>query len=75
MLNDSANETNSLDSGESLPPIDTATASSLVGTLPAEALALPDFTATNSDGQPRSQVDLTGKPTVIWFYPAAGTYG
>ncbi len=28
-----------------------------------------------SDGSARTQADLMGHPTVIWFYPAAGTYG
>jgi hypothetical protein len=28
-----------------------------------------------SDGSARTQADLMGHPTVIWFYPDAGTYG
>lgn len=28
-----------------------------------------------NDGSARTQADLIGHPTVIWFYPAAGTYG
>ena len=28
-----------------------------------------------SDGTARTQADLMGHPTVIWFYPDAGTYG
>ena len=47
----------------------------LHGTLPAEQLARPTFTATNMDGTTRSESDLLGQPTVMWFYPAAGTGG
>ncbi len=36
---------------------------------------LVDFYAVNRDGSSRSMVDLTDGPTVIWFYPAADTYG
>ena len=35
----------------------------------------PSFTATNRDDTTRGQSDLTERPTVMWFYPAAGTYG
>ena len=45
------------------------------GTLPDEALEAPDFRATNRDGGARDRQDLLGHPTVMWFYPAAGTYG
>lgn len=55
--------------------IDTATAAELVGTLPDDILPPPSFVASNSDGQVRDQSHLIGQPTVIWFYPAAGTYG
>ena len=55
--------------------IDTATAAELVGTLPDDILPPPNFVASNSDGQARDQSHLIGQPTVIWFYPAAGTYG
>lgn len=55
--------------------VDSATASTLNGTAPSQPLAIPSFSATNHDGQPRDQNDLIGNPTVIWFYPAAGTYG
>ena len=45
------------------------------GTLPDEALEAPEFSATNRDGGARDRQDLLGHPTVMWFYPAAGTYG
>ena len=34
-----------------------------------------DFSAVNRDGSERSRSDLLDKRTVMWFYPAAGTYG
>ncbi len=45
------------------------------GQAPAESLPAPEFAATNSDGTPRGISDLTDGPTVVWFFPAAGTYG
>ena len=69
--NDSGHSTDT-DQGTS---IDTATAEELIGTLPSEVLPPPSFFATNYDGQARNQSHLIGQPTVIWFYPAAGTYG
>lgn len=47
----------------------------LNGERPDELLALPEFTATNRDGSARGPDDLRGHPTVMWFYPAAGTAG
>ena len=55
--------------------VDSATASTLNGTPPSQPLAVSSLSATNHDGQPRNQNDLIGNPTVISFYPAAGTYG
>ena len=49
--------------------------SSLTGTEPAVELPAPDFTALNFDGSQRGRTDLVGAPTVIWFYPVAGTPG
>lgn len=59
------------------PPlnIDTASSEGLTGTIPDEALAAPEFAATNRDGTARGQADLIGHPTVIWFYPLANTPG
>lgn len=48
---------------------------SLNGTVPDDPVNLPEFAATNSDGAARSREDVLGDPTVIWFFPAAGTYG
>ena len=45
------------------------------GTVPAGAIALPDFRATNQRDQPRSRENVLGHPTVMWFYPAASTAG
>lgn len=47
----------------------------LYGHAPAVAVPAPVFTATNRDGTPRGRDALLGHPTVIWFYPAAGTPG
>ncbi len=47
----------------------------LNGTVPAESIDAPEFAAVNRDGSSRSRVDLIGHPTVVWFYPAAGTGG
>lgn len=48
----------------------------LNGTEPAENLPPPQFAeVTNRDGSPRTQADLVGHPTVLWFYPAAATGG
>jgi cytochrome oxidase Cu insertion factor (SCO1/SenC/PrrC family) len=45
------------------------------GTPPESPIPVPTFTARNMDGETRTQADLVGHPTVIWFYPAAGTSG
>ncbi len=47
----------------------------LNGSVPDEALAAPEFAATNRDASGRDREDLLGHPTVIWFYPAAATAG
>jgi hypothetical protein len=48
----------------------------LHGVPPAIPKPAPEFMATNRDGTPRTRADLTdGKPTIMWFYPAAGTGG
>lgn len=47
----------------------------LHGEVPDEALPAPEFAATNRDGSARDRTALTDGPTVMWFYPAAGTYG
>jgi len=53
---------------EPLPP-------GLHGEAPPDALPLPEFVATNYDGGLRGPEDLTGQPTVLWFFPFAGTPG
>lgn len=47
----------------------------LNGTIPLTALSVPTFLAENSDGGSRTEADLLGKPTVMWFFPFAGTPG
>ena len=44
----------------------------IAGRYTAEEVALA---ARNQLGESRSEADLVGHPTVLWFYPAAGTYG
>ena len=51
------------------------TSQELNGSWPEEAVPLPSFTALNRDGSERGPQDLTGHLTVMWFYPAAGTFG
>jgi len=53
----------------------TETESGFFGREPAKALSVPKFTAFNLDDTERSQEALVGQPTVMWFFPAAGTYG
>ena len=69
---DTDSETDTSDTSDTtLPDTDTG----LYGTFPDAPLSLPEFTATNSDGAARTREDVLGHPTVMWFFPAAGTYG
>ncbi|MCK6503339.1 hypothetical protein L6R53_08070 [Myxococcota bacterium] len=47
----------------------------LYGEWAKEQIPAPQFVATNMDGTGRAREDLLGHPTVMWFYPAAGTGG
>ena len=47
----------------------------LFGEQPQSAIPLPEFVALNHDGSVRGPEDLVGKPTVMWFFPFAGTPG
>ncbi len=47
----------------------------LTGTTPSADTPPPVFTALNYDGTIRNQDDLVGHPTVLWFFPFAGTPG
>jgi len=47
----------------------------LHGARPTSAMSVPTFMALNSDGAARTQADLIGQPTVLWFFPFAGTPG
>ena len=49
--------------------------SELNGTLVTETIPAPEFTALNQEGIERTRADFMGRPTVIWFYPAANTPG
>ena len=45
----------------------------LHGTQPSSPLPLPQFAALNYDGADRGPDNLRGQPTVLWFFPFAGT--
>ena len=62
-------------SAENTPTSEPDIPQNLVGTQPPEALPAPEFSALNSVGNTRSQEDLIGTPTVLWFFPAADTPG
>ena len=47
----------------------------LNGTVVDPRLPAPEFVATNYDGSTRTRSDLEYRPTVMWFYPLAGTPG
>lgn len=68
-------DTSVADSGVDSGAGDTAPAPTLNGTPPDAPVALPTFTARNQLGEARTDADLRGHPTVMWFYPAAGTFG
>ncbi len=54
---------------------DTVTQGMLNGHIPDEPVPAPKFSATNMDNTGRTRPDLIGHPSVLWFYPAAGTAG
>lgn len=70
-----AGDTSVADSGGDTGGGDTAPAPTFNGTPPETPVALPTFTARNQHGETRTDADLRGHPTVLWFYPAAGTFG
>jgi hypothetical protein len=47
----------------------------LNGSYPEVELPLVPFTALNRDLTERNETHLQGQITVLWFYPAAGTFG
>jgi len=48
----------------------------LNGEIPTTPLSVPTFSQVLAmDGTARSSADLIGRPTVMWFYPAAFTGG
>ena len=62
--------------GADAPGGGTADASTLHGVPPAVAKPAPAFMALNRDNSARNRTHLTTRgPTVMWFYPAAGTSG
>ena len=73
---DSGHDSGHVDSGrgDTAETGDTAP-TTLQGEVPPVAIPLPDFEAEDQLGEARGPSDLTGHPTVMWFYPAAGTAG
>lgn len=69
---DTDTDTQVEDSGD---PIDSGDVASLYGVPPKNPIPLPEFSATNRDGSSRGPENLEGVRTVLWFFPAAGTYG
>lgn len=47
----------------------------LYGSIPTTALGPPSFTAINSDESTRTIMNLIGSPTILWFFPFAGSPG
>ena len=47
----------------------------LYGATPTTALGPPAFTAVNSDESTRTVANLVGSPTILWFFPFAGSPG
>ncbi len=66
-----ASDTSDTDSGS----VNTDYRPDIQGEWAAERLPAPEFAATNRDGAPRGIDNLIEGPTVMWFFPAAGTYG
>jgi hypothetical protein len=54
---------------------DSVDVTTLIGKCADETRTMPSFKALSHDGTLRSKKDLMGHPTVIWFFPVAGTPG
>jgi len=64
-----------LDSGPEVSALPDLTTLSLNGSIPQSPLGPPVFNALNSDGAARTASNLMGTPTIMWFFPLAGTPG
>ena len=51
------------------------TGASYNGCFPDASIPVPEFRAINRDGAARDREELLGHPSVMWFFPAAGTPG
>jgi hypothetical protein len=60
---------------DAAPIADARSTAGLHGQTPAVPKPAPEFTAENYDGSPRMRDALLGHPTVLWFFPFAGTPG
>ena len=72
---DTADTTDTTYTTDTTDPVSEIDWASLNGTQPAAAKALPDFQALNFDTSERTQAALLGQPTILWFFPFAGTPG
>jgi cytochrome oxidase Cu insertion factor (SCO1/SenC/PrrC family) len=54
---------------------DTAEPPSEPGRPPESPVPLPTFTARAHTGEARTEADLVGHPTVMWFFPVVGGHG
>ena len=72
---DATDATDATDASDTTPePVDLSTLD-LNGTLPSANLEPPEFVALNRDGAERTEANLIGQPTVLWFYPLANSPG
>jgi hypothetical protein len=68
---DSAADSATPEPDDSGIPADSGAAEALRGTPIDPPLEPPDFTVLDATGQVRSQADLQGHPTVLWFFREA----
>jgi len=72
---DASEVADSSDPSDAVTTVDDIRNLDISGDVPRVSSALVDFVATNSDGSSRGPPNIAGSPTVLWFFPAAGTYG
>ena len=57
-----------------VPEIADLSGLTLTGVEPSENLEAPEFEVLASDGTTRTQDNLIGQPTIIWFFPVAESW-
>ena len=68
---ESGTETETDSDSETVPDVADLSGLSLSGSEPAENLEAPEFEVMAADNTERTQDNLLGQPTVMWFFPAA----